>query len=50
MIQLKTPEEVDAIARGGAIIADFLVEVRPRTARRLLLRGCMVFQGVSAPH
>jgi len=30
MIQLKTPAEVDAIARGGAIIADFLVEVRPR--------------------
>ncbi len=30
MIQLKTPEEVDAIARGGAIIADFLVEVHPR--------------------
>ena len=30
MIHLKTPEEIDAIARGGAIIADFLVEVRPR--------------------
>jgi methionyl aminopeptidase len=30
MIQLKTPEEIDAIARGGAIIADFLVEVRQR--------------------
>ena len=30
MIHLKTPEEIDAIARGGAIIADFLVEVRSR--------------------
>ncbi len=30
MIHLKTPEEIDVIARGGAIIADFLVEVRPR--------------------
>ena len=30
MIHLKTPEEIDAIARGGAIIADFLVEVRQR--------------------
>ena len=30
MIHLKTPDEIDAIARGGAIIADFLVEVRPR--------------------
>lgn len=30
MIHLKTPEEIDTIARGGAIIADFLVEVRPR--------------------
>ena len=30
MIHLKTPEEIDAIARGGAIIADFLVEIRPR--------------------
>ena len=28
MIQLKTPEEIDTIARGGAIIADFLAEVR----------------------
>ena len=30
MIHLKTREEIDTIARGGAIIADFLVEVRPR--------------------
>ena len=30
MIHLKTPDEIDAIARGGAIIADFLVEVRRR--------------------
>ena len=30
MIHLKTPDEIDAIARGGAIINDFLVEVRPR--------------------
>ena len=30
MIHLKSPEEIDVIARGGAIIADFLVEVRPR--------------------
>ena len=30
MIHLKTPDEIDVIARGGAIIADFLVEVRPR--------------------
>ena len=30
MIHLKTPEEIDVIARGGAIIADFLIEVRPR--------------------
>ena len=30
MIHLKSPEEIDAIARGGAIIADFLVQVRPR--------------------
>ena len=30
MIHLKTPDEIDTIARGGAIIADFLVEVRPR--------------------
>ena len=30
MIHLKTPDEIDAIARGGAIIADFLVAVRPR--------------------
>jgi methionyl aminopeptidase len=30
MIHLKTPDEVDAIARGGAIIADFLTAVRPR--------------------
>jgi methionyl aminopeptidase len=30
MIHLKTPDEIDAIARGGAIIADFLVQVRPR--------------------
>ena len=30
MIHLKTPEEIDVIARGGAIIADFLVEIRPR--------------------
>ncbi len=30
MIQLKTTEEIDTIARGGAIIADFLAEVRPR--------------------
>ncbi len=30
MIHLKTPEEVRIIARGGAIIADFLAEIRPR--------------------
>ncbi len=30
MIHLKTPEEIDAIGRGGTIIADFLVAVRPR--------------------
>ena len=30
MIHLKTPEEIDVIARGGAIIADFLIEVRSR--------------------
>lgn len=30
MIHLKTPEEIDVIARGGAIIADFLVELQPR--------------------
>ena len=30
MIPLKTSEEIDVIARGGAIIADFLVEIRPR--------------------
>ena len=30
MIHLKSPEEIDVIARGGAIIADFLVEVRRR--------------------
>ena len=30
MIHLKSPEEIDVIARGGAIIADFLVEVRPQ--------------------
>ena len=30
MIHLKTPDEIDTIARGGAIIADFLVEVRPQ--------------------
>lgn len=30
MIHLKTPEEVDVIARGGAIIADFLVAIRSR--------------------
>ena len=30
MIHLKTPEEIGVIARGGAIIADFLVEVRSR--------------------
>lgn len=30
MIHLKTSEEIDTIARGGAIIADFLVEVRAR--------------------
>ena len=30
MIHLKTSEEIDVIARGGAIIADFLVVVRPR--------------------
>jgi methionyl aminopeptidase len=30
MIHLKTSDEIDAIARGGVIIADFLVEVRPR--------------------
>ncbi len=30
MIHLKTPEEIRVIARGGAIIADFLSEIRPR--------------------
>ena len=30
MIHLKTPEEIEVIARGGAIIADFLVEIQPR--------------------
>jgi len=30
VIHLKTPDEIDAIARGGAIIAEFLVEVRSR--------------------
>ena len=30
MIHLKTPEEIDMIARGGSIIADFLVEVPSR--------------------
>ena len=30
VIHLKTPDEIDVIARGGAIIADFLVEVRSR--------------------
>jgi methionyl aminopeptidase len=30
MIHLKTPEEIDVIARGGAIIADFLAEVPSR--------------------
>jgi methionyl aminopeptidase len=32
MIHLKTSEEIDMIARGGAIIADFLVEVPSRIA------------------
>ena len=32
MIHLKTAEEIDVIARGGAIIADFLVEVPSRIA------------------
>ena len=30
MIRLKTPEEIDVMARGGAIIADFLVELPSR--------------------
>ena len=30
MIHLKTPQEIEVIARGGAIIADFLVEIQPR--------------------
>lgn len=30
MINLKTPEEIEFMARGGAIIGDFLAEIRPR--------------------
>jgi len=30
MVHLKTSEEIDVIARGGAVISDFLVEIRPR--------------------